>query len=77
MDIGTAIKFLRETNNIPQQNLYHNFCSRKQISRIENNKSMPSLEMLIHICDVLNTSLDGLIDLAKRIENSEYNARNS
>ncbi|MGM0209191.1 hypothetical protein IGI96_003715 [Enterococcus sp. DIV0421] len=76
MEIGTAIKLLRKTNNIPQRNLYHNFCSRKQISRIENNKSTPSLEMLIHICCVLNTSVDSIIDLAKMIENNEFNTCN-
>lgn len=76
MDIGLAIKIIRKKRGISQEKLYENFCSRKQISRIENNKSLPSLEMILHICEVLNISLDEIIELAKKVKNNEDIASN-
>lgn len=64
MDIGKAIQIIRKEKQISQKILYQNFCSRRQISRIENNQCMPSLEMTIHICKKLNVSIDYLVNLA-------------
>lgn len=73
MNFGDAIKAIRKQKNLTQEDLYRGFCSRKQISRIENNKSNPSIEMIIHITNVLQISLDELIEKAKELNDVEFN----
>lgn len=59
--IGKVIKDIRKYKEIKQANLYDNFCSRKEISRIENNVVTPSILFLFHICLILNISLDTIL----------------
>lgn len=68
-DIGTIIKEMRLENNKTQKSIYNNFCSRKEISRIENNKCYPTLYTLLHICDVLDISLSYFVFLADNNNN--------
>lgn len=57
MYIGTVIKKLRIDKQLTQQELACGFRSIKQISRIENNDSLPSLEMLYYLMTRLGYEL--------------------
>ncbi|HEL0621266.1 TPA: helix-turn-helix transcriptional regulator, partial [Streptococcus equi subsp. zooepidemicus] len=61
--IGFVIKKLRIQKGLTQKNIYHNLCSRKQLSRIENNISYPSIYLLYNICQKLDVSMDEVIHL--------------
>lgn len=41
--IGYILRRLRKEKGITQRVIYTNLCSRKQLSRIENNTSFPSV----------------------------------
>lgn len=63
MEIGELFKIIRLKKELTQKVLYENFCSRKEISRIENGKINPSIYTFIHICDVLDISYSTIIDI--------------
>lgn len=56
MYFGDSIRYLRAKLGIKQRELFHNYCSREEIYRIENNRYNPSVEMLFHISSVLGVS---------------------
>ncbi|SNX55313.1 helix-turn-helix transcriptional regulator [Thermoanaerobacterium sp. RBIITD] len=60
--IGTKIKALRLQKKISQSQLCDNFMNRVVLSRIENNKALPSLEQLIHISEKLKVPLSYFIN---------------
>lgn len=61
--IGYILRRLRKEKGITQRVIYTNFCSRKQLSRIENNTSFPSVYLLYHICQRLEVTIDEVIKL--------------
>lgn len=63
MKIGELFKLIRLEKSLTQKLFYVNFCSRKEISRIENGKTTPSLLTFIHICDVLDISYTNIIEI--------------
>jgi transcriptional regulator with XRE-family HTH domain len=54
---GNILKIVRERNNVTQNELCHNLCTIRQLSRIENNASSPSLFLLQHFSERLGTDL--------------------
>lgn len=61
--IGYILRRLRKEKGITQRVIYANLCSRKQLSRIENNTSFPSVYLLYHICQRLEVTIDEVIKL--------------
>ena len=61
--IGYIRRRLRKEKGITQRVIYTNLCSRKQLSRIENNTSFPSVYLLYHICQRLEVTIDEVIKL--------------
>lgn len=61
--IGYILRRLRKEKGITQRFIYKNLCSRKQLSRIENNTSYPSVYLLYHICQRLEVTMDEVIKL--------------
>ena len=51
--IGYVLRNLRLNKGLTQKYIYKNLCSRKQLSRIENNTSYPSVYLLYYICQRL------------------------
>lgn len=63
IQIGKQIRAARNTKKLSQAQLAEMIgCSCKTISNIENDK-LPELKQLVNICDVLDLSLDTLLDL--------------
>lgn len=66
IQIGKQIRAARNTKKLSQAQLAEMIgCSCKTISNIENDKP-PELKQLVNICDVLDLSLDTLLDLGTR-----------
>ncbi|OXT06027.1 transcriptional regulator [Thermoanaerobacterium thermosaccharolyticum] len=70
--IGSKIKALRLQKKISQSQLCDNFMNRVVLSRIENNKALPSLEQLIHISERLEVPLSYFVSDVKYDELIEY-----
>lgn len=70
--IGSKIKALRLQKKISQSQLCDNFMNRVVLSRIENNKALPSLEQLIHISQRLEVPLSYFVSDIKYDELIEY-----
>ena len=67
--LGIKIKKMRRKAGLTQDNLAEMVnCNTSHISNIENNHTKVSLNVLLAIANVLNTSIDFL--LADQIENS-------
>ena len=60
-NLGSRIKLLRKKKGLSQNDLSNKILNRVVLSRIENNIQEPSLNQIIHICTVLEISLDELI----------------
>ena len=61
--IGKKLRQAREENNISIKDIANKVnVTRQTISNIENDTSMPSIALLCNICDVLNISIDYLLD---------------
>jgi len=56
MSFGRKIKFYREKNGITQGKLAKGICSIPYLSKIENNKTIPSEEVLHLLCERLGIS---------------------
>lgn len=68
MEIGNIIKQNREGRKMSQTDLANKlFISRQAISKWENGSSLPSLENIIAISNILEVSLDELIKGDKRV----------
>lgn len=61
--IGYVLRNLRLNKGLTQKYIYKNLCSRKQLSRIENNTSYPSVYLLYYICQRLEVTTDYVISL--------------
>ncbi len=63
MGIGSNVKRFRELNNLTQAELARRVnVSQVMINRIEHNTKMPSLVLIIDIANVLNCTLDDLVN---------------
>ena len=66
IDIGERIKKLRISNNISQYDLANKlFVSDKTISSWETNRTLPSIDIIIKLCEVFNVSLYQFIEEKK------------
>jgi len=62
MYFGTQIKKLRNSRKLTQEQLAQKLnVSRQTISSWENNRNLPDLEMVVHISQIFELSLDQLI----------------
>ena len=63
LDIGERIKELRISNNMSQYDLGNKlYVSDKTISSWENNRTLPSIDLIIKLCEIFDISLHQLID---------------
>lgn len=68
MNISTTIKTQREKHHLSQNGLAQKiFVTRQAISKWENGTSLPSLDNIIALSDVLEVSLDELIKGDERV----------
>ena len=88
-NIGKNIKYIREKKNFTQEKLAEAVsCNTSHISNIENNYTKVSLNVLLAIANVLETSIDSLIDeqydepskgldhdILEKIKNSGYDKK--
>lgn len=64
--IGRKIIELRKLNNMTQDDVAKKlFISRQLISKWENGSGLPTIEMLLDLCDILNTTFDEILCLEK------------
>lgn len=62
MNLSEKLTRLRNHKNITQEQLSKQFkVSRATISSWENGRSLPDLEMIVHICDFFNVTLDYML----------------
>ena len=62
MDIGRNIRILREQHNFTQKQLAEQIgYTEKSVSKWENNDGLPTLDVMIKLCDLFQLSLDDLI----------------
>ena len=62
MDIGNNLKRLRENRKMTQRQLAeHIGYTEKSVSKWENNDGLPSLDVIIRICDLFQIPLEELI----------------
>lgn len=62
MSIGAKIKYFRQQSNMCQQDLCCNILNRTILSKIENDKMLPSLPQLFHISHCLGITVSYLLD---------------
>ena len=73
--LGTRIKEQRQRRMLTQQQLAEKVnLTPGFISRIENGKKKPSLEVLLSICEALNITLNDLLVGNQIPQESDYNA---
>ena len=66
--IGKTIQTIRKSNGYTQEKLAEAIdCSARYISDIEQDKSKPSYENLIKICNVFNLGLDDIFSEYLRV----------
>ncbi|MFP7278761.1 helix-turn-helix transcriptional regulator [Exiguobacterium indicum] len=59
--IGKKLKFFRQLNGLSQKDLSAGICSQAEISKIENGKTMPTVELLRQIATVLRVPISELL----------------
>lgn len=65
LDIGAAVKKLREIKGISQEELAKDICDRTNITKLENGYSkIPSLSFILLICDKLEISIEEFLNFA-------------
>ncbi|WP_406866991.1 helix-turn-helix domain-containing protein (plasmid) [Priestia megaterium] len=69
---GEKIKYFRQKSNISQKKLAHGICSISYLSKIENNFSLPSEEILLLLCERLGITPKDL-DNQKELQQQFYN----
>lgn len=63
MSFGNKLKKLRQDNNLTQEELAKKInTSRSNIANYENDKNMPSIEILTLLAEIFNCSLDYLLE---------------
>lgn len=62
MDFGNILKKIRQDNNLTQEELAKKIdTSRSNIANYENNKNMPSIDILDKLSKIFNVSIDYLL----------------
>jgi transcriptional regulator with XRE-family HTH domain len=51
--IGETLNFYRRLNNVTQKDISTGICSQAEISKIENGKVMPTVELLQQLAIIL------------------------
>nr|WP_326187694.1 helix-turn-helix transcriptional regulator [Exiguobacterium indicum] len=59
--IGKKLKFFRQLNGLSQKELSAGICSQAEISKIENGKTMPTVELLQQLVTVLRVPISELL----------------
>lgn len=73
MNFGTILKKIRQDNNLTQEELAKKInTSRSNIANYENNKNMPSVDVLEKISKVFNCSTDYLMGKSKYRNQDTY-----
>ena len=63
INVGERIKKLRVSKNMSQYDLGNKlFVSDKTISSWETNRTLPTIDLIIKICDIFNVSLYNFIE---------------
>jgi transcriptional regulator with XRE-family HTH domain len=63
INIGEKIKKFRISNNMSQYDLGNKlFVSDKTISSWETNRTLPTIDLIVKICDIFNVSLYNFIE---------------
>ena len=71
MSFGSNLKKIRQDNNLTQEELAKKIkTSRSNIANYENDKNMPSIDILVKLASVFHSSVDYLIG-TKTIENKK------
>lgn len=71
-NIGEIIKKIRKDNNLTQAEFANKYgVSYQAVSKWENGKNIPDIELLKKICDDNNISVDGLLS-GKKIDNGDH-----
>jgi transcriptional regulator with XRE-family HTH domain len=74
MQVGEALKRLREVKNIPQKDLAEKAnISQTQLSLIEAGKSLGSIKTLTKLCDCLETPLAIMLWMALETKDIQEN----
>jgi len=70
--IGEKLKFFRQLNGFSQKEMSTGICSQAEISKIENGKAMPNVELLQQIVNKLHISISEVVkdDSDKNMENA-------
>ena len=67
--IGSKITEIRKRNNMTQDDVAEKlFMSRQVVSKWENGITLPSIETLLDLCEVLNTTFDEVLCLNNKEE---------
>ena len=76
MKLGAALKEIREVNSLTIKQLsVKSGVDASYITKIENGKRTPSLEVLSKVCDSLSISVGSLIVLSEASELNEHSSR--
>lgn len=79
MNFGNILKKIRQDNNLTQEELAKKIdTSRSNIANYENNKNMPSVDILDKLSKMFNVSIDYLLGKSdirnpEEIDNSKIN----
>ena len=74
MSFGNILKKLRQDNNLTQDELAKKIeTSRSNIANYENDKNMPSVDILEKLASVLNCSIDYLLGKSDVCNAEEFN----
>lgn len=74
--LGKKIKMLRNAAELSQESLACNFLSRTILSKIENDRVVPSIYQLQHISAILGVTIDSLLDTSP-LNHNTYSQKNS
>ena len=75
MNIGDTISSLRKDKNMTQEELAKKLnVSAKTISNWENNRNLPSIDMIILLSEALDTDINTLLDINKSNVTEKSNA---
>ncbi|MBC1623814.1 helix-turn-helix domain-containing protein [Listeria welshimeri] len=69
--IGTVLRFYREQKYLTLEETAELICSVRQLSRIENNNSLPNVWTFVRLCDRLEIDYSTVIKNSKNLVSSK------
>ena len=70
--IGNLIKELRKKNNLTQEKFAEKYgVTYQAVSKWENGKNIPDIEILKLICDKYNVNIEDIIGTKKKTNNNK------